>query len=55
MSRFQTPNLGRVDLADPPGFGSNRAGRTNVAEILPGVFGRVGGGAVAKVRQRLRP
>jgi len=35
MSRF-----GR--LVDPPGFGSNRAGRQQAIEVVPGVF--VGGG-----------
>jgi hypothetical protein len=37
MSRF-----GR--LVDPPGFGSNRAGRQNATEILPGIFAGGGGG-----------
>ena len=57
MSRFQGPRgiTDGVNLADPPGRGSNREGRTNVAEILPGVFARADGGSVAKVRNRLRP
>ena len=37
MSRF-----GR--LVDPPGFGSNRAGRQNATEVLPGIFAGGGGG-----------
>ncbi len=47
MSRF-----GR--LVDPPGFGSNRAGRQEAIEVVPGVFvgggGRGGGGGGGRVK-----
>lgn len=50
MSRF-----GR--LVDPPGFGSNRAGRQEAIEVVPGVFvgggrGGGGGGGRAKINNR---
>ena len=49
MSRFGNPFGGR--LVDPPGFGSNRAGRQAAFEVVPGVFvggGGGGGGGRAK-------
>ena len=43
MSRF-----GR--LVDPPGFGSNRAGRQNATEVLPGIFAGGGGGGGGRAK-----
>ena len=45
MSRF-----GR--LVDPPGFGSNRAGRQAAFEVVPGVFVGGGGGGVGGGRAK---
>lgn len=39
-------------LRDPAGFGSNRAGRDNPVEILPGVFAADSGGRTPKVSVR---
>ena len=43
MSRF-----GR--LVDPPGFGSNRGGRQNATEVLPGIFAGGGGGGGGRAK-----
>lgn len=51
MSRFGriSDNIFGGRLVDPPGFGSNRAGRQEAFEVVPGVFvGGGGGGGRAK-------